>query len=73
MIFWFQRLQLDLRKYLYKYEIVYRNKLNNKSYRDLQSKLIDDDIHLDIHHNALNIPKIDHKLKILLPKIEQTF
>ena len=57
-----------LRKYLYKYEIVYRNKLNNKSYRDLQSELIDDDIDLDTHHNALNIPKIDHKLKILLPK-----
>ena len=42
--------------------------MNNKSYRDLQSELIDDDIDLDIHHNALNIPKIDHKLKILLPK-----
>jgi len=57
-----------LRKYLYKYKIVYRNKLNTKSYRELQSELIDDEIKLDLGHNALNIPKINHKLKILLPK-----
>ena len=57
-----------LRKYLYKYKIVFRNKINLKSYRELQLELIDDDINLDINHYALNIPIINQKLKNLLPK-----
>ncbi len=57
-----------LRKYIYKYKIVYRNRINSKSYRELQSDLIDDGINLDINHSALNIPKIEDKLKFLLPK-----
>ena len=56
-----------LRKYLYKYKIIYRNKINLKSYRQLQSELLDDDITLDIKHSGLNIPKINDKLKNLLP------
>lgn len=57
-----------LRNFLYKYEVVYRNKVNQKSYRQLQSELIDDDIILDINHNGLNVPLINQNLKSLLPK-----
>ena len=57
-----------LRNYLYKYRIIYRNKINSKSYRQLQSDLLDDDILLDKKHIALNIPKIKKKFKNLLPK-----
>ena len=57
-----------LRNYLYKYKVVYRNKINEKSYRELQSDLLDDNILLDIKNNGLNIPKINVNLKLLLPE-----
>ena len=57
-----------LRKFLYKYKVIYRNKINQKSYRQLQYELIDDDIVLDINHKGLHIPQINHNLKNLLPK-----
>lgn len=56
-----------LRKYLYKYKIVYRNRINSKNYRNLQIDLLDDISSLDIHHNSLSIPLINKKLKNLLP------
>ncbi len=56
-----------LRKFLYKYKIVYRNKINKKSYRDLQSELIDDDLTIDVNHSSILIPKINLKLKTILP------
>ena len=56
-----------LRKYLFKYKIIYRNKINQKSYRQLQNDLLDDDIVLDTNHNALFVPKITKSLKDLLP------
>ena len=57
-----------MRKYLYKYKVVYRNKINHKSYRQLQNDLLDDGIILDINHDNLNIPIINKNLKNLLPK-----
>ena len=56
-----------LRKFIYKYKIISRNKINPKSYRDVQSDLIDDDVLLDINHNGLSIPVINNELKNLLP------
>ena len=62
------RPSLFLRKYLYKYKIIYRNRINKKSYRQLQYDLLDDNISLDIRHNGLTIPKIKKNIKNLLPK-----
>ncbi len=56
-----------LRNYLFKYKVIYRNKINQKSYRQLQNDLLDDDIVLDTNHNALFVPKITKSLKNLLP------
>jgi len=56
-----------LRNYLFKYKVIYRNKINKKSYRQLQNDLLDDDIVLDIQHSALFVPKITKSLKNLLP------
>ncbi len=57
-----------LRKFLHKYKIIYRNKINIKSYRDLQIELIDNKINIDFKYNGLHIPKINPELKNLLPK-----
>ena len=57
-----------LRKYLYKYKIIHRNKINLKNYRDLQIDLLDDISKLDADHLSLNIPRINNKLNELLPK-----
>lgn len=57
-----------LRKYLYKYKIIYRNKINSKSYRDLQLDLLENNEKYDEDFLSLNIPKINKKLKNILPK-----
>ena len=57
-----------LRKYLYKYKIIYRNKINSKSYRDLQLDLLENNDIYDNDYLSLNIPKINKKLKNILPK-----
>ena len=44
-----------LRIFLFKFEIVYRNKLNRLSYRDLQLKLIDNNLHVDENYKNLSI------------------
>ena len=59
---------LFLRKYLHKFKIIYRNKINIKSYQNLQLDLIDNNIKIDDNYNNLNIPIIDSKLKNLLPE-----
>ena len=57
-----------MRKYLHKFKIIYRNKINIKSYQNLQLDLIDNNIKIDDNYNNLNIPIIDSKLKNLLPE-----
>ena len=57
-----------LRKFLHKYRVIYRNKINNKSYRDLQLDLLDKEDDIDHNHNSLFLPTIDLQLKNLIPK-----
>ena len=47
---------------------IYRNKINYKSYRDLQLELLESDNIIDHNYSSLNIPKIPIKLKKILPK-----
>jgi len=61
------RPSLFLRKFLYKYKTIYRNKINNKSYQNLQLDLLEDHITTDLDYKNLNIPSINEKLKNLLP------
>ena len=56
-----------LRKFIYKYKIISRKKINLKSYRELQCDLIDENVQLDIDHNGLSVPHINNKLKNILP------
>ncbi len=56
-----------LRSFLYKHRTIYRNKINLKSYRDLQSELLENDIIIDKNLKYLNIPKISKEFKSLLP------
>ena len=62
------RPSIFLRKFLYKYRTIYRNKINLKSYRDIQLELLDDEITIDNEYNNINIPTITEKFKSLLPK-----
>jgi len=48
-----------LRKFLYKYRIVSRRKINKYSYRQLQEQLVDDKIILDEYYSNLHIPVIN--------------
>jgi len=57
-----------LRKYLYKYKVIYRNKLNKKNYQKLQLDLLDENQVTDNDYSNLFIPSIDIRLKNLLPK-----
>ena len=56
-----------LRKFLYKYEILYRNTLNKNNYQNIQTKLIDNEDFIDKNYSNINIPIINSKLKELLP------
>ena len=56
-----------LRKFIFKYKIISRKEINQKSYRELQCDLIDDNIQLDIDYNGLSVPHISNKLKNILP------
>lgn len=56
-----------LRKYLFKFKVVSRNKINIKSYRDLQIELLDTNSDIDHNFGNLNIPLINPNLKKLLP------
>ena len=53
------RPSLFLRKFLYKYKIISRNKINLKSYRDLQLELLNNGHYIDHKLLNLNIPIID--------------
>ena len=57
-----------LRKFLYKYKIIYRNKINAKSYRDIQLELLDKGELADNNFSKLLIPKIPNNLKNILPR-----
>ena len=56
-----------LRKFLYKYRIIYRNKINLKSYRSVQLELLDNSNILDNNFNNLFIPKISTNLLKIIP------
>ena len=56
------------RKFLHKYKIIYRNKINLKSYRDLQLDLLDNNENIDHNHSSLYIPEINQKIKSMLPQ-----
>jgi len=57
-----------LRKFLFKYKIVSRKKINKFSYRQLQEQLIDEKVTLDDDCNNLNIPKINSYITKMVPK-----
>ena len=57
-----------LRKYLFKYETVERNKINHLSYRELQEKLLDENIKIDKNSSYLSIPSISPHFFNLIPK-----
>ncbi len=61
------RPNIYFRKFLYKYEIVKRNKINKYSYKQLQEKLIDETVKLDNNYSNLYIPKINIKFSKLIP------
>ena len=60
------RPQLFLRKFLYKYRVVSRRKINKYTYRQLQEQLIDDKMVLDQNYKNLNIPKINPNIERLI-------
>ncbi len=62
------RPSLFFRKFLYKYKIIFRNKINFINYRDLQLELLSNDHIIDHNFTNLNIPDINVKLKELLPE-----
>ena len=57
-----------LRKYLFKYETVKRNKINKYTYRNLQEKLLDDNIILDKNSSNLSIPTINPNFLKYIPE-----
>jgi len=55
-----------LRKFLFRFEIVYRNKLNRFSYRELQLKFIDNNLYIDENCKNLTIPDLNLNQKNLI-------
>ena len=56
-----------LRKFLYKYKIIYRNKINYMSYSESQNQLLDSDESLDNNYKNINIPNFDIKFFNIIP------
>ena len=56
------------RKFLFKYRVIYRNKINASSYRDIQLDLLDKDNSLDHNYSNLHIPQISTNLCNVIPK-----
>lgn len=56
-----------LRKFLYKYKIIYRNKINYMSYSETQNQLLDSDESLDNNYKNINIPNFDKKFFNIIP------
>jgi len=54
------------RKFLFKFKIVYRNKINRLSYRDVQLKLIDNNVAVDENYINLTIPDFNPESKKLI-------
>ena len=57
-----------LRKYLYKFNIIYRDKLNKNNYRVSQLNLLNKEITIDQQFSNLHIPKFSTKKNELLPE-----
>lgn len=57
-----------LRKFLYKYKVVSRKKINRYSYKQLQEQLIDPNIIIDNNYNNLHIPKMKESINKFLPE-----
>ena len=57
-----------LRKYLYKFRLISRKKINKYSYRQSQNQLIDKNKKLDENYSGLLLPEIDANLIKLLPE-----
>ena len=56
-----------LRKFLNKFEVVYRNNINKFNYKELQLKLIDEKINIDTKFSNLTIPNFSSESKKLIP------
>ena len=57
-----------LRKFIFKFNIIYRDKINKHSYRNAQLNLLDDGTKIDNQFLNLNIPDLSIDKKKLLPK-----
>ena len=62
-----KRPNIFLRKFLYKYEVVNRNKLNKYSYRQLQERLLENSAILDYKFLNLSLPNLELKYSNLIP------
>ncbi len=56
-----------LRKYLFKFNIIYRDRFNKYNYSKTQLKLLNNEIKIDNDFSNLNIPKFSFEKKKLLP------
>ena len=56
-----------LRKFLYKYKIIYRNKINNLSYSQIQNQLLDIDENLDNNYKNINLPNYSSSFYDIIP------
>ncbi len=57
-----------LRKFLYKYRVIYRNKININNYCNLQLELIDKKTEFLFDYSSIKLPSINNQFKKLLPK-----
>ena len=55
-----------LRKFLFKFEIIYRNRLNRFNYREVQLKLIDNNVDVDENCTHITIPDFNPESKKLI-------
>ncbi len=62
------RPNLFLRKFLYKYKIVSRRKINKFSYKQLQEQLVESNVTIDKNYSNLYIPQIKENINKLLPE-----
>ena len=62
------RPNIFLRKFLYKYKVISRRKINKYSYKQLQDQMIDEKVIIDRNYSNLYIPQIKETIATLLPK-----
>lgn len=56
-----------IRKFLYKYNIIYRDRINKINYSQVQNKLLDNEESLDNNFNNLIIPKANSNFNNIIP------